>query len=396
MIGNPLVFVSYSSKDRNVANAVVAGLEGRGVRCWVAPRDIDPGAEWAEAIMDGIKRATAMVVVFSGSANESRQVLREVERAINHGLTVIPFRIEDIQPSGAMEYFLTVPHWLDAMTEPMEASIARLYDALPGVDATPLPPDPSVLEAVGVEANRRRNRALTVVIVVALGLAALAGVWTSGVLTSSPDTAAEQAQHDDEPARVPMGVDRLSALLVEQPANVGQQALANVTAVLALREQIPNQAIALKLWLDPDRERYSGGDRFTIKMSVDRDSYVAVFVHSSDGSTVLLYPNRFDDGTKVVADTVFAVGDGSTAFELEVMPPWGIDVIHAVASSDRAAMVKLIESAVPVDGTPFQVIDRTTLTRGIGAVAAAPAAGGATASDVGAWGDALHAVITQP
>jgi hypothetical protein len=34
------VFISYSSKDKPVADAVCAGPEGRGIRCWVAPRDI--------------------------------------------------------------------------------------------------------------------------------------------------------------------------------------------------------------------------------------------------------------------------------------------------------------------------------------------------------------------
>src|SRR5215207_8155185 len=48
------VFVSYSSKDKAVADAAVATLEARAIRCWVAPRDIVPGKEWSEAIIDGI------------------------------------------------------------------------------------------------------------------------------------------------------------------------------------------------------------------------------------------------------------------------------------------------------------------------------------------------------
>src|SRR5713101_8280389 len=44
------VFISYSSKDKPVADAVCAGLEGRGIRCWAAPRDILPGSDWGAAI----------------------------------------------------------------------------------------------------------------------------------------------------------------------------------------------------------------------------------------------------------------------------------------------------------------------------------------------------------
>ena len=48
------VFISYSSKDKAVADAVCAGLEGRGIACWMAPRDIVPGVDWGAAIIDAI------------------------------------------------------------------------------------------------------------------------------------------------------------------------------------------------------------------------------------------------------------------------------------------------------------------------------------------------------
>ena len=76
------VFISYSSHDKTTADAVCAALEARSARCWIAPRDIQPGAEWAEAIMDAIAAGKIMVVVFSDHANTSGQVLREVERAV--------------------------------------------------------------------------------------------------------------------------------------------------------------------------------------------------------------------------------------------------------------------------------------------------------------------------
>ena len=120
------VFISYSSKDRTVANMVCALLEERGHRCWIAPRDIVPGREWGESIVGGIKEATIFVLIFSQHANASPQILREVERAVNRGLPIIPFRIEDVMPAGSMEYFMSVPHWFDALSPPVEDHIARL------------------------------------------------------------------------------------------------------------------------------------------------------------------------------------------------------------------------------------------------------------------------------
>lgn len=128
------VFISYSSKDRTVANMVCALLEARGHRCWIAPRDIVPGREWGEAIVDGIKGARVFVLIFSAHANQSPQILREVERAVNRGMPIIPFRIEDVVPEGSLEYFMSVPHWLDALAPPVEQHVARLGDVIDQLD----------------------------------------------------------------------------------------------------------------------------------------------------------------------------------------------------------------------------------------------------------------------
>jgi hypothetical protein len=92
------VFISYSSEDKPVADAACSTLEGRGIRCWIAPRDIRPGQDWGEAIIEGISQARVMVLVFSGHANHSPQVIREVERAVHRGLVIIPLRIEAVVP----------------------------------------------------------------------------------------------------------------------------------------------------------------------------------------------------------------------------------------------------------------------------------------------------------
>jgi hypothetical protein len=120
------VFVSYSSKDKHIADAAVATLEAKGIRCWIAPRDIVPGKEWSESIISGIEHSRMMVLVFSAHANNSQQVLREVERAVHHGMPIVPFRIENLMPSRAMEYFISTHHWLDAYYPPLEEHLDKL------------------------------------------------------------------------------------------------------------------------------------------------------------------------------------------------------------------------------------------------------------------------------
>src|SRR6202158_1738182 len=123
------VFISYSSKDKTTADAVVATLESREVRCWVAPRDILPGVEYAEALVDALHGSRLMVLVFSSDSNQSHHVLREVERAVSQGIPILPLRIENVPPCRAMEYYISSRPWLDALNPPLERPLDHLAGA---------------------------------------------------------------------------------------------------------------------------------------------------------------------------------------------------------------------------------------------------------------------------
>ena len=75
------VFISYSTHDKSVADAVCARLEQQHIRCWIAPRDAVPGREYEKSIVDAIASCRIFVLIFSSQANNSPQVRREVERA---------------------------------------------------------------------------------------------------------------------------------------------------------------------------------------------------------------------------------------------------------------------------------------------------------------------------
>jgi len=124
------VFISYSSKDKTVADATCAYLESRGIRCWIAPRDVLPGSNYPRSIVEGINGSRVMVLIFSSHSNTSPHVVRELTHAVSRGVIILPFRIEDIQPSKDMEYLIGVPHWLDAMTPPLERHLAQLADTV--------------------------------------------------------------------------------------------------------------------------------------------------------------------------------------------------------------------------------------------------------------------------
>ncbi len=124
------VFVSYSAKNKTTADAVCAVLEAEGIRCWIAPRDVDPGAEYGEAIINAIEQARIMVLVFTADANASPQVRREVERAAHHDIAILPVRIENVLPANALAFFIGNVNWLDALTPPLEPHLRKLADTI--------------------------------------------------------------------------------------------------------------------------------------------------------------------------------------------------------------------------------------------------------------------------
>ncbi len=124
------IFVSYSQPDREHAFALVQKLEARGLSVWIAPRDVAPSTDWAAEIIDAISSARLMLLIFSASSNDSDQVRREVERAVHKRLRILPFRIEDVQPSKSLEYFLSAQHWMDAFPPPLQPHVDRLCEYL--------------------------------------------------------------------------------------------------------------------------------------------------------------------------------------------------------------------------------------------------------------------------
>lgn len=124
------VFISYSSKNAAAAQAVCSALEAANVRCWMAPRDILPGADWAASIMEAVANSRIMVLVFSSHANASAQVRREVRQAFEHEIPVLPIRIENVAPNSSLSFYMGSVHWLDAVTEPLQQHLAVLTQSV--------------------------------------------------------------------------------------------------------------------------------------------------------------------------------------------------------------------------------------------------------------------------
>ena len=65
------VFVSHRSKDKEIADRVVKYFEDKGLSCWMAPRDIVPGSDWAAAINTAITASKVFVIIYTAISAES-------------------------------------------------------------------------------------------------------------------------------------------------------------------------------------------------------------------------------------------------------------------------------------------------------------------------------------
>src|SRR4051794_40086630 len=66
--------------------------------------DIALGDEWEAATVAAINQCRVMLLIFSSSANNSKQISRAVRLAFDKGVPVLPMRIENVVPSGALTY----------------------------------------------------------------------------------------------------------------------------------------------------------------------------------------------------------------------------------------------------------------------------------------------------
>lgn len=124
-------FISYASKDKNIADNLCFKLESRGVRVWYAPRDVS--GPFAEAIFKGINEATHFIVILSENSMLSEHVLNEVDlafRKLPAKIRFKPLRIDKAMFTPSFDYYLSRQHWMDAVEPPLEARLEEFVDGL--------------------------------------------------------------------------------------------------------------------------------------------------------------------------------------------------------------------------------------------------------------------------
>ena len=182
----PDVFVSYASADKASAESVCAALERAKIPCWIAPRDVRPGARYADAIVRAINEASALVLVLSASAMGSDHVAREVERAASKRKQVVAFRIDGTALSPELEYFLSNSQWIDVPAMGMPAALVKLVEAV-GQGSGPTSPEVAP-RISGRSAGKTRRLAIVAAVVVGVGVTVAVGwhFWSQNHKAAQP------------------------------------------------------------------------------------------------------------------------------------------------------------------------------------------------------------------
>lgn len=177
------VFVSYEKHDAALAEDIVAFLEGQGIPCWIAPRDISSGEDYGGEITRAIRNASIVVLVGSDWTRESIHVRNEVGLAFREGLTIIPYCAGDCELGDSLDFFLATTHRVIPTEEKSDdfAAIAELVRSKSGF----LPS----LAVNGKHSGRWRS---TAVIALAVLAAAMLILWLvmplrTGAIRSSTD-----------------------------------------------------------------------------------------------------------------------------------------------------------------------------------------------------------------
>ena len=100
------VYISYDKNDIDSANEVLAYIEGRGVSCFIAPRDINPGERIAKQIVEAVRDSSVAIVICSPSTVGSESLLNEVDVIVEAKKPVIPIFLKSFELSPDLKYYL--------------------------------------------------------------------------------------------------------------------------------------------------------------------------------------------------------------------------------------------------------------------------------------------------
>jgi hypothetical protein len=127
--GSPHVFICFSSSDDGIAREVVSRLEEESLNCWISLRDVGPGQNYQESIINALESARGVIFLFSEFSSASGETKKELSVAASLNIPVFPLRLTPVTPTGALRYELATRQWVDLFPD-REQGFRRLIAAV--------------------------------------------------------------------------------------------------------------------------------------------------------------------------------------------------------------------------------------------------------------------------
>lgn len=121
------VFVSYKSEEIDIAMPMVTQLEKRGVKCWIAPRDIPVSLSYAKIAPRMAGSTDALILILTKASQDSPHVTAEVNKAFGGKHAIFPYQIGDFELSEEMAYFLSFSQITKKKNELIEG-VVKFFD----------------------------------------------------------------------------------------------------------------------------------------------------------------------------------------------------------------------------------------------------------------------------
>lgn len=156
-----MLFISYSSKDKELADSIQTKLTERGVPCWMAPASISPGSDYARDIPVALKNCSAFLLILTDKSQQSIWVPKELGMALDLKKMIFPLHTDDSQISLAFQFFFENVQLIEAQNH-LDTVLDTISDLLNGQLRTPssadiasgLPNKISLFELLNIRSTR--------------------------------------------------------------------------------------------------------------------------------------------------------------------------------------------------------------------------------------------------
>ena len=92
---SPLIFISYSRKDKDFVEEIARNIVTHGFRIFLDTSNIDPGDNFVTKISTELRRATAVLPIITKQYSKSRWAQAELYQALTMRKMVIPIVVGD-------------------------------------------------------------------------------------------------------------------------------------------------------------------------------------------------------------------------------------------------------------------------------------------------------------